>query len=84
MDALRHEFALRIPADVCVVGFDDIEPAAWESYNLTTFRQPMEQVADQIEELLNKRAPDVGERFVIQPFPVWRKSVRPAPSPVSS
>jgi DNA-binding LacI/PurR family transcriptional regulator len=84
MDALRHEFALRIPADVCVVGFDDIEPAAWESYNLTTFRQPMEQVADRIEELLNKRAPDVGERFVIQPFPVWRKSVRPAPSPVSS
>lgn len=38
MDAARHEFGLRIPDDLCVIGFDDIEQADWESYRLTTFR----------------------------------------------
>jgi DNA-binding LacI/PurR family transcriptional regulator len=45
MDEARHRFALRIPEDLCVAGFDDIPQAAWSSYNLTTFTQPVEQFA---------------------------------------
>jgi DNA-binding LacI/PurR family transcriptional regulator len=39
MDVLRFELGLRVPEDVSVVGFDDVPPASWPAYNLTTYRQ---------------------------------------------
>ena len=39
MDVLRGELGLRIPLDVSVVGYDDVPPAAWAAYDLTTVRQ---------------------------------------------
>jgi DNA-binding LacI/PurR family transcriptional regulator len=78
MDGLRHEFGRRVPEDVCVIGFDDIDAASWESYELTTFRQPLEQMAERISRLLEKDTLEVDERFVIQALPIWRKSVRAA------
>ena len=39
MDVLRSEFGLSVPGDVSVVGFDDVPPASWPAYNLTTIRQ---------------------------------------------
>ncbi len=39
MDVLRFELGLRIPEDVSVVGYDDVPPASWRAYNLTTIRQ---------------------------------------------
>ncbi len=39
MDVLRSEMGLRIPDDVSVVGYDDVPPAAWAAYDLTTVRQ---------------------------------------------
>ena len=77
MDAARHEFGLRIPEDLCVIGFDDIEQAGWESYRLTSFAQPLAAMADHVVELLVR--PDAGTsgRGVFEPIPIWRKSVRP-------
>ena len=40
MDVLRGEFALKIPEEVSVVGYDDVPQAAWGAYQLTTVRQP--------------------------------------------
>lgn len=77
MDAARHEFGLTVPDDLCVVGFDDIEQASWESYRLTTFAQPVEQMADHVAALLSGRAEDRTERRIFEPEPVWRRSVRP-------
>ena len=76
MDAARHEFGLDVPRDLCVVGFDDIEQANWESYRLTTFRQPAAEMVDHIAMLLNSDG-IVGERRVFAASPVWRKTVRP-------
>jgi DNA-binding LacI/PurR family transcriptional regulator len=42
MDVLRFELGLNVPEDVSVVGFDDVPPAAWPAYNLTTYRQRVE------------------------------------------
>lgn len=53
MDVLRSELGLSVPDDVSVVGFDDVPPAAWPAYNLTTVRQRANQmVAETVRTLL--------------------------------
>ncbi|MDD9740660.1 MULTISPECIES: LacI family DNA-binding transcriptional regulator [Marinovum] len=39
LDGLRGDLGLRVPQDIAVVGFDDIEQASWASYDLSTVRQ---------------------------------------------
>ena len=80
MDAARHEFGLRIPQDLCIVGFDDIEQASWESYKLTTFAQPLTAMATHVVDLLLDPDAAGSERRLFEPVPVWRKSVRPSAS----
>jgi DNA-binding LacI/PurR family transcriptional regulator len=77
MDAARHEFGLSIPRDLCVIGFDDIEQANWESYRLTTFAQPAVEMVDHIAALLSADNDEAAERRVFTATPVWRKTVRP-------
>ncbi len=52
IDVLRSELGLRIPDDVSVVGFDDVVPAAWPSFDLTTVRQDTDQLANETAETL--------------------------------
>jgi DNA-binding LacI/PurR family transcriptional regulator len=55
MDTLRIELGLQVPNDVSVVGYDDVPAAAWRSYNLTTVRQPANQmVTATVDTLLAK------------------------------
>ena len=55
MDVLRYELGLRVPEDVSVVGFDDVPPAAWPAYDLTTFRQRVNRmVAETVTTLLDQ------------------------------
>jgi DNA-binding LacI/PurR family transcriptional regulator len=35
-----------IPGDVSVVGYDDVPMAAWDSYDLTTVRQPVNRMVE--------------------------------------
>jgi DNA-binding LacI/PurR family transcriptional regulator len=77
LDAVRHEFKVKVPDDVCVVGFDDIEQAGWESYQLTTFGQPLELMSDHVIELLRHPERTGPEPTVFAPIPRWRRSVRP-------
>lgn len=42
MDAARYKFGLKIPQDISIVGFDDIEMASWKGYNLSTVCQPVD------------------------------------------
>lgn len=52
MDVLRFELGLRIPEDVSVVGFDDVPPAAWPAYGLTTWRQNVVRMVDETVAIL--------------------------------
>ena len=53
MDVMRTEYGLSIPQDVAVIGYDDVPPASWPAYNLTTLRQPAhEMVASTITTLI--------------------------------
>jgi DNA-binding LacI/PurR family transcriptional regulator len=45
-DVVRHEFRLRVPEDVALVGFDNVAPADWPSFDLTTFSQPAGPMVD--------------------------------------
>jgi DNA-binding LacI/PurR family transcriptional regulator len=46
MDTLRFELGLSIPKDVSVIGYDDVPLASWPAYNLTTIRQPVDQMVE--------------------------------------
>lgn len=55
MDALRFELGIRVPDDVSVVGFDDVPPAGWPAYDLTTVRQDADRmVAETVTTLLER------------------------------
>lgn len=76
IDAARQAFGLRVPDELCVIGFDGIEQAGWAAYELTTFGQPVEAMAEHIiEALASPRVPETPRRFPA--LPVWRGSVRP-------
>ena len=47
MDVIRFELGLSVPADVSVVGYDDVPPAAWLAYNLTTVRQRANRMVEE-------------------------------------
>jgi DNA-binding LacI/PurR family transcriptional regulator len=53
MDALR-QMNIRIPDDVSVFGFDNIRMAAWPTYSLTTWEQPIEEMITSTVEILLK------------------------------
>ncbi|WP_082502356.1 substrate-binding domain-containing protein [Erwinia sp. Leaf53] len=64
LDVARHEYGLRVPEDLSVLGFDDIEQAGWIGYQLTTFAQPLAEMAQAAcEMLLSPAAWPPGKRL---------------------
>ena len=79
LDVARHDFGMRLPEDLSVIGFDDIPQAGWRSYDLTTFRQPIDAVAEKIATAL--ASGQELDRSMMRPQVVWRGTVRGAPDP---
>ena len=52
MDVLRSELKMCIPKDVSVVGYDDVPPASWAAYDLTTVRQRANIMVDETVSLI--------------------------------
>ena len=80
--ALR-ESGLRVPEDVSVVGFDDIQSAAFQNPGLTTVRQPLRRMGRLAAEtvLRSITSPDSqgdGRRIMMEPEFVVRASTGPA------
>lgn len=55
IDAARSGLGLRVPEDISVIGFDDVPMAAWPSFNLTTVRNPVDEVVSTLIETLRRR-----------------------------
>lgn len=72
----------RVPEDVSVVGFDDIQSAAYSTPSLTTVRQPLFEMGQRgaqilLERIANRSAPYPAE-VVMEPELVVRESTGPA------
>ncbi len=76
LDAARSACRLRVPEDVSVIGFDDIPAAAWPSYQLTTIRQPVEQMVAVAVDLLTQALthPGVEPRVHLLPGLLVRRA----------
>ena len=93
MGALRavHECSLRVPQDVAVVGYDDIELAGYTQPPLSTVAQPVNAMAHQALALLlqgmqaDKSAPVSSTTQLLVPALVTRSSSKPvAPSAMTT
>lgn len=82
-----HEAGLRIPEDISVVGFDDIELSGYTQPALTTLHVPRSELAaTAFRALLREREQAHGKsagklEHVIQPRLVVRRSTAAAPKP---
>ena len=52
IDTIRHRLKLRIPEDIAVIGFDDVPQCESPNYRLTTYRQPMTEMANYLVDVL--------------------------------
>lgn len=78
IDAIR-ESGLTVPDDVSIIGFDDIRPARWHNYRLTTIAQPIDAMITRSLALLTERmeSPELsGESISIQGEMKVRASAR--------
>ena len=68
LDAAR-DLGIKVPDQLSVVGFDDIPMAQWSSYNLTTVRQPIEEMIEATLELLLERIENTKVGSVVKFLP---------------
>jgi LacI family transcriptional regulator len=87
LEVARHEFSLSIPEDLSIVGFGDVVAAAWPSYSLTTYSNPVDRLVDEIVRILidifSKGGQKGGkhEQAIVSGQLVVRESARiPAPA----
>jgi DNA-binding LacI/PurR family transcriptional regulator len=72
---------LRVPDDISVVGFDDIQDAAYLTPRLTTVRQPLREMgklaAQQLLQRISNRNGDALPSISVQPELIVRESTGP-------
>lgn len=77
-----HEASLRVPEDVSVVGFDDIQSAAYINPPLTTVKQPLQKMGEiaarTLVDRIEGRVKYVSEIMIEPEFVVRRSTARPS------
>ena len=81
IDTLRYRLGLRVPEDLMVAGFDDILEGARLPYQLTTVRQPIDEMVDETLSILHLDDPtrpiELGiDRSIVGEL-VMRKTIGP-------
>jgi DNA-binding LacI/PurR family transcriptional regulator len=79
LDACRFDLGLAVPADISVVGFDDVPEGARPTYELTTLRQNSVDMAHMAIDLLLRRMQDPklpARRLIVPATLVARGSAR--------
>jgi DNA-binding LacI/PurR family transcriptional regulator len=82
MGAIRalREANLSVPDDVSVIGFDDIQHAAYQNPGLTTVRQPLREMGRVAAEILlrriNRPGSDLYDKQTVEPELIVRETTR--------
>lgn len=77
IDVARWRFGIAIPDDLSLIGFDDIAQAGWEGYALTTFSQPIEEIAAKsVDWLISGEQKNEAEEVLLEPKLIMRRTVR--------
>ena len=73
---------LKVPADVSVMGFDDIQNAAFQNPRLTTIRQPLRRMGELAAETLLKRirSAEYHKVIAVEPELIVRESTTAPPA----
>jgi len=71
IDTLKYEFGLNIGKDVALIGFDNLFMGEWPSYSLSSYCQPISEMAKDAVDLLFKNIQDkdmvpVEKRYPLQ------------------
>jgi len=76
-----REAGLQVPRDISVVGFDDIQSAAYQNPGLTTVRQPLREMgriaAETVLRRINRPGSDLHPERTVEPELVIRESTAP-------
>lgn len=79
IDFLRQRLGMSVPDDLMVGGFDDIPEARRPPYQLTTVRQPIDQMVEETLKILHLDAPNRPiERGIDRPIQgrlIWRNTI---------
>jgi len=79
LDGLRHNWDVKVPENLSVVGCDDIEQAAWSSYQLSTIRQDADEQAIAAVNIMLKRIEDptmANQTYIQSLVPVDRNTTK--------
>lgn len=66
---VAHALGLSVPGDLSVVGFNNVPPANWRSFKLTTIEYPIGQTIDTIVDLLDKHLAYPGRLSEVRRIP---------------
>jgi DNA-binding LacI/PurR family transcriptional regulator len=86
MGAIRafRESGWQVPQDVSVIGFDDIQSAAFQNPALTTVRQPLREMGRVAAEILVKRINrpgyELNDKHIVEPELIIRETTSTAVS----
>ncbi|MGI9421430.1 MAG: LacI family DNA-binding transcriptional regulator [Geminicoccaceae bacterium] len=75
---------LRVPDDIGLIGLNDMEMAGWQNIDLTTIRQPIDEIIDASIDLITIMLNDPEQRPEARLFPcevIERGTLKPAPAP---
>lgn len=66
IDALKEQAGRRVPEDIAVAGFDDIAIAGWPHYDLTTFRQPVDEMVRVVVQMVEEGSCAPGKPPIVK------------------
>jgi DNA-binding LacI/PurR family transcriptional regulator len=75
-----EDAGLNVPGDIGIIGLNDMEMAGWQNINLTTIRQPVQQIINSSVELIVSMLEDPARYPEARLFPcevIERGTLRP-------